>query len=108
MYSPFTYRLESIKDAVSLSSRIIGQFTSEQQIHKLESFVKSKEIEHGAFPKVHESIENARKDLIWAEKNIPEIKAYLAPKSSSPSSASSIAGFTIFVAIAALANIFML
>lgn len=104
----FLYRLESINDAVSLASRIIGQFTSEQQINQLESFVKSKELEHGAFPKVHDSIESARKDLKWAEKNIPAIKAYLGPKSTSPSSATSIAGLTIFVAIAALINMFML
>lgn len=82
--------------------------TTEEDILKLENAVKSAQLEHGPFPKTHDAIAGARKDLAWANKNIPAIKLYLQPKSSKPSSATTITGFTIFVLLlTCCANVFI-
>lgn len=92
-----------MKSAVALLSRILSQFTTEEQISKLEVFVKSIEVEHGPFPGTYKAITNARKDLKWAEKNVPAIKTYLQPNMQSGASPSAVMGLSAITCAVALA-----
>lgn len=67
----------------SVLSLLASQFTSNEQIEKVNKFVEENKSVLGPVKTLQISLKNAKYNLKWAEKNVPVIKNYLKSDTSS-------------------------
>lgn len=79
----YYFRFESKSEVPRVLSLLASQFTSNEQIEKVNKFVEENKSALGPVDTLQTSLQNANYNLKWAEKNIPVIKKYLKLDSSS-------------------------